>query len=130
AHVTAFCTGRPWRLADVDYARLERIDARRWWDAAVVAGWDERLRGAGAVVCLAYLPPSEDSDAEAHERSVNLAGASSIARAARRADATFVFTSSAEVYGSWHDDPVDEATEPSPSSVYGRVKLETEHVVA
>ena len=82
---------------------------------------------ADAVALLAYQPPSSRSVAGRHERGVNVAGAVRVGEAASRATTRVVFTSSADVYGPWRDEPVDERSEPAPSTPYAEAKLEAEH---
>jgi nucleoside-diphosphate-sugar epimerase len=41
-----------------------------------------------------------------------------------------VFASSADVYGSWHDEPVSEDTEPAPATPYAVAKLRVEQRLA
>lgn len=64
---------------------------------------------------------------------VNVGGTVNLAEAvaAECPDATFVFSSSAEVYGSsFNAGRVDEATPPRPQSVYARTKLAAEGALA
>lgn len=86
--------------------------------------------GADAVVILSYRPPSSGTDALEHELSVNTEPAVELATEARKAGARVVFSSTADVYGPWHDDPVTEDTRPAPVTPYAQAKLETESRLA
>ncbi len=112
AEVRALCAKEPWRIADLE---VEKVPSPHWWKA------DVSLRG-DALILLAYEPPTGRDRLE-HELEVNTAGA---ARVAAAAPGRVVFASSADVYGSWHDGPVSEETEPAPATPYAAAKLEAE----
>ena len=79
-----------------------------------------------AVALLAYTPPRGQQSPLADERAVNVAGAGAIGGIAAEIGRPLVFASSADVYGDWHDEPVDELTTPRPRTPYARAKLEAE----
>jgi UDP-glucose 4-epimerase len=112
ASVRALCIKDPWRIADLP---VEKVTSRRWWEA------DLPLHG-DALVLLAYEPPPGE-DRLAYELNVNAAGAERVAAAA---PGRVVFASSADVYGTWHDNPVSEGTPPAPATPYAVAKLEAE----
>ena len=74
---------------------------------------------------LAYEPPATHDEAEwrSHELEVNAAGALEVARRSR---GRFVFASSVDVYGPWHEEPVAERTPPAPTTPYAEAKLAVE----
>ena len=132
AAVTALCVKEPWRLdGSGDDVELIPVRDGRWWEEDRVAELEPVLRRMDALALLAYRPPdSRESDAwTEHERSVNTEGAHRVAELAAATGTRVVFTSSADVYGPWHDDPVDEAEEPAPATPYARAKLEAEGLV-
>jgi nucleoside-diphosphate-sugar epimerase len=116
AEVRALCVKQPWRIEDL---AVEKVATPRWWEE------DFPLDG-GALILLAYEPPTGD-DRLAHELEVNAAG---VERVARAAPDRVVFASSADVYGSWHDEPVSEETEPAPTTPYAVAKLQAEQRLA
>lgn len=130
--VVAVCINRPWRLERVE--RLQRVDlpGGRWWDEAGAAAISAKLDRAQALILLAYTPSPDRSPAawDEHEHRVNLAGTARIARLGVERETPVVFASSANVYGAWHDDAVDEQTEPEPLTPYARAKLAAEEVLA
>jgi UDP-glucose 4-epimerase len=76
---------------------------------------------------LGYQPPPASLDLAAkasYERSVNTRMAAVVADVA--GDVPIVFASSADVYGSWNDNPVNEDTLPNPATPYAEAKLEAE----
>lgn len=124
AAVRAICVKDPWRLASLEHERLELEAGRSWWELG-----DLRI---DAVALLAYEPPPSYDPAGwlAHELEVNTAGAVRLARAARESGARLVFASSADVYGPWYEEPVDERVEPRPLTPYARAKLAAEDGIA
>jgi UDP-glucose 4-epimerase len=116
--VSAVCLRPSWRLAGIRSERL-RV-ASRFGDA---------VNGADAVALLAYTPPPTGALPDAclaHERSVNVA---TVSRICESTDARVVFASSADVYGSWHEQPVREEVPPSPRTAYAVGKLEAEELL-
>ena len=127
ATVAAFCAKHPWRLLGLEEdPNLEIADLGRWWERRRVESLDPVLAGADAVALLAYQPPPDQLGARRHEHEVNAAGAVAIGEIAARAGVRLVFTSSADVYGPWHDEPVTEQTAPRPQTPYAEAKLEAE----
>jgi UDP-glucose 4-epimerase len=129
APVTAICTKEPWRLAGmIDDPRLSLIGVPRgrWWEHEFLAELAPTLGRCDAIALLAYTPASGEGPPLAEERATNVAGAEAIGRIAARFGRRLVFTSSADVYGLWRDEPVDERTEPEPRSPYAQAKLEAE----
>ena len=61
---------------------------------------------------------------------VNTAAAAQAARAAAAAGVRFVFASSADVYGAWHDGAISEDVVPQPATPYACAKLEAERLIA
>ena len=117
ARVRAVCVRDPWRLSELpvapelhpDWVELEGLDV-------------------DAIALLAYEPPAsyEHEAWLKHELAVNTERALRLARSAP----TVVFASSADVYGPWHDGPVDEDFEPRPVTPYAQAKLATERALA
>ena len=104
-----------------------------WLSGGIRAGslaLERALPGSDAIVLLAYRPPPDPASAPRHEREVNLAGAKGIGEAAARVGARVVFTSSADVYGPWRDEPVTEEDEAEPRTPYAEAKLEAERVLS
>jgi UDP-glucose 4-epimerase len=124
ARVQAFALGESWRLARMEHDQLEVRAIADWWRARD-RGLLSAVRSSDAAFLLAYTPPPERELAAwlGHERAVNRDG---VARLADAAGGTVVFTSSADVYGSFHHAPIDERVAPSPSTPYAVAKLETE----
>lgn len=87
-----------------------------------------------AIVHLAGEASVAGADRAAAETwRVNLGGTLAIADALARAgsDATMLFVSSAEIYGTaFLDGPVTERTPPQPASVYAQTKYATEQMLA
>ncbi|MDP2710655.1 MAG: NAD(P)-dependent oxidoreductase [Solirubrobacteraceae bacterium] len=131
AHVVGLCVKQPWRLADLPGERLalEAVPGGRWWEPAQLDVLARVLPGATALVHLGYEPPPAGADRGAHERAVNVAAAGRVARVAAAAGARIVFASSADVYGPWHDDPVDESVPARPATPYAEAKLAAESLV-
>ena len=122
--VFAFALDEPWRLAAVEHPRLDVRTVADWWcvrDPRLLAA----VRSADAVCLLAYTPPPEREPTAwlGHERAINRDGAERLAAAAT---GTVVFTSSADVYGTFHRTPVDERVATAPSTPYAVAKSETE----
>jgi len=134
ARVVGLCVKSPWRLTGAagERLRLRAVAGGRWWEPGWIDALGGVLRGADAFVHLAYEPPASGLDAAGcaeHEHAVNAAAAARIARAAAGAGARIVFASSADVYGSWHDEPVGESTPPAPATPYAAAKLAAERCV-
>jgi len=126
--VTAIALKHPWRLDGLTSPRLRHLAVAegRWWlphrDEAVAGA----LRECDSLALLAYTPPpAGDEEPLRHEREVNLSGARAVAEIAG-GGGRVVFTSSADVYGRWHAEPVTESTEPDPARPYAAAKLEAE----
>lgn len=127
ATVAAFCAKRPWRLRDIESdTNLLSAELAEWWERSRLAPLETAIADADAVALLAYQPPPDRAVAGRHERDVNAAGAVAIGEIAATADARLVFTSSADVYGPWHDEAVTEGTPPAPQTPYAEAKLEAE----
>lgn len=129
AVVTAVCVKSPWRLEAVEgdpMLELVPVPEGRWWADRFIRGIEGSLGEADAIALLAYQPPPSRSVAPEHEHEVNVAGAIRWGEAASRARTRVVFTSSADVYGPWRDEPVDERAEPAAVSPYAVAKLEAE----
>jgi UDP-glucose 4-epimerase len=127
--VTAVCVKDPWRLAeaiDEPGLRIVRVPSGRWWEAGSVAELAPAIERSDGVALLAYTPPSGERPPLAGERAVNVAGAEAIGGIAAEIGRPLVFASSADVYGDWHDEPVDELATPRPRTPYARAKLEAE----
>ena len=125
--VTAISLKAPWRLRDVCSARLAdvRVDGGRWWLPERDLSLTSALREADSVALLAYTPPApEEKRKLQHERAVNVRGAKAVAEIAGSTGARLVFTSSADVYGPWREDPVCEAARAQPASPYAVAKIE------
>jgi len=134
ARVIGLCVKSPWRLDGLadERLRLDPVPGGRWWEAAQHDELARALEGASALVHLGYAPPDAGLDATGrreHEHTVNAAAAGRIASRAATAGAALVFASSADVYGHWHDEPVDERVQPAPATPYGEAKLAAEHLV-
>ena len=130
AVVTAVCVKSPWRLqAIAGHPMLEIVSVLegRWWADEFIQEGREFIERADAIALLAYQPPPSRSVARMHEHEVNVAGADRWGEAASHAATRVVFTSSADVYGPWRDDPVDERAKPAPTTPYAVAKLEAEH---
>lgn len=117
AEVRAICPKDPWRIRGLE---IEPEVVPHWWQVDPA--------DAEVVVTLAYEPPAsyEGQAWLAHELGVNTARAVELARGARRT----VFASSADVYGPWHDEPIDEDTAPAPATPYAEAKLRAEEALA
>jgi UDP-glucose 4-epimerase len=132
AEVTGLCVKEPWRLeGSAEGVELIPVRDGRWWEEDQLAELELVLRGVDALAFLAYQPPpSREADAwTEHELSVNTAGARRVAERAVAAGTRVVFTSSADVYGPWHDELVGETHEPSPATPYAHAKLEAERAI-
>jgi UDP-glucose 4-epimerase len=132
ARVKAICTGDPWRLQEME-REVEIHIHTPWWTQAFAHELRELLRPAAALILLAYCPPphgSTDAQRAEHEDSVNTAGVRIACTAAASEGRRVVFSSSADIYGSWHEDPVDESSVPRPHTPYAAAKLEAEAIVA
>ena len=134
ARVVGLCVKSPWRLTGVtdERLRLEPVPGGRWWEPAQLNVIARVLPGADAFVHLGYEPPAGGLDPAAraeHEHAVNAAAAARIVPVAGAAGARIVFASSADVYGPWHDEPVDESTPPAPATPYAEAKLAAERLV-
>ena len=134
ARVVGLCVKSPWRLTGVtdERLRLEPVPGGRWWEPAQLNVIARVLPGADAFVHLGYEPPAGGLDPAAraeHEHAVNVAAAARIVPVAGAAGARIVFASSADVYGPWHDEPVDESTPPAPATPYAEAKLAAERLV-
>lgn len=114
AEVVGLCSNDPWRLTPLEERGLEL--------AELSAGLPE----ADAVAVLSYEPPRSGTDALEHELSVNTARSVVLAEEARRMGARVVFSSSADVYGPRHEEPVSEKAPPEPLTPYARAKLAAE----
>ncbi len=131
ATVGAFCAKAPWRLRGLEGdSRLELNDLGRWWERRRLESLYPDFADADAVALLAYQPPPDRRAARRHEHAVNAAGAIGVGEIAVRAGVRLVFTSSADVYGAWHDEPVSERTPPRPQTPYAEAKLEAERLLA
>jgi len=127
ATVDALCAKHPWRLGDLEAdSSLQIADLAAWWERSRVESLEPVLAGADAVALLAYQPPPDRFSARRHEREVNAAGTAAIGEIAARVGARLVFTSSADVYGHWQEEPVTELTVPQPQTPYSEAKLEAE----
>jgi UDP-glucose 4-epimerase len=130
ADVIALCVRDPWRLADIDDTRLNRVAALGWHEAGFAKQFHALLDGADAFIHLGYQPPRAGlgpAAREDHERVVNTGA--TVALAAAAGDVPVVFASSADVYGTWHDVAVSEDTDPNPSTPYAVAKLEAERTL-
>jgi nucleoside-diphosphate-sugar epimerase len=132
AVVTALCLGDAWRLAGVEGA--SRVDVGdRWWTRSFCDELRELLEGAAALVLLAYQPPPANvtvAESAEHEAAVNMAGMRVACAAATAQGARVVFASSADVYGRWREEAVDEFAPTRPETPYAAAKLEAEAAVA
>ena len=134
ATVVALCVKQPWRLAGLADERLrcEEMPGGRWWQPAQHDVLARVLDGSGALVHLAYEPPATALDhagRRRHEYDVNAKAAARIGTLAAAAGARTVFASSADVYGPWHDDIVDEQTQAAPKTPYAEGKLIAERLL-
>ncbi len=134
-HVDALCIKDPWRLRDLAEAerlRLEFVPEGRWWEASYSDALSGALDETAALVLLAYEPPASGPEEMRlrHELDVNAAGTARIAAAAADSGCRAVFTSSADVYGPWHTEPVSESATPRPVTPYAHAKLEAERLLA
>jgi nucleoside-diphosphate-sugar epimerase len=76
--------------------------------------------------CVAQVPLAKD---RALFDSVNVGGTKTLLEAAARASVKkVVYVSSSAVFGAPKDNPVTEATPPTPAEAYGRAKLEGENL--
>ena len=123
ASVAAVCVKDAWRLAAIADERLGVL---------LAADWHLHVPPADVVVLLAYEPPPSKSVAAwlEHELVVNAERTVSAARVAVASGARVIFASSADVYGAWHDRPVDEGVPPEPGTPYAKAKLATEERLA
>lgn len=127
--VRAIATGDPWRLAGLNDARFHLHVLREWWTGGACADIAGITRDADALVILAYTPPAGGQSVEGwieHELTINAIGAIRVTAACSRADTRVVFTSSADVYGPYHRQPVTESVVPGPTSPYAVAKLTAE----
>lgn len=126
AEVVALCVKSPWRLAGIDDKRLRRVPAADWYEPGFIDRLRNRLHGADGFIHLAYQPPSAGvhPDDRVEQEGVNSRATAAMADALE--DMPIVFSSSADVYGAWHDVPVDENTPPDPSTPYASAKLQAE----
>jgi nucleoside-diphosphate-sugar epimerase len=108
------------RPEDVEFVRADIRDA----DAVHAA-----LAGADVVFHnVAQVPLAKDRQLF---DSVNITGTENLARAAlAQRVSKVIYTSSSAVFGVPRQNPVTEATAPSPAEAYGRAKLQGEHVCA
>lgn len=132
AEVVAICVKEPWRLSELSSPRLAIYRARRWWLPDAESIFREALAGCSGLALLGYEPPGSSAPQErlAHELEVNVGGALRVAALATEAGVRVVFASSADVYGPWHDAPVDEGKRPAPATPYAAAKLEAEGQLA
>jgi UDP-glucose 4-epimerase len=130
--VTALCLGDAWRLAGFEGA--SRVDVGdRWWRRSFGDELRQLLEGASALVLLAYRPPPADAtvaESAEQEATVNMAGVRVACAAAAAQGARVVFASSADDYGRWREEAVDEFTPTRPETPYAAAKLEAEATVA
>ena len=76
--------------------------------------------------CVAQVPLAKDRELFT---SVNIAGTENLLRAAREAGVRkVIYISSSAVFGVPRQNPVTEATPPTPGEAYGRAKLEGENL--
>jgi nucleoside-diphosphate-sugar epimerase len=102
--------------AEIIQANLHRLESL-----------DRVLNGIDTVIHLGARATFEPY-ARVHPSIVN--GSLNLMQAAIKAGVkTFVFASTLLVYGD-SDEPIDQSTQPSPMSGYGRAKLEAEHRLA
>lgn len=130
--VTAICIKEPWRLRDLDghpQLKLEAVPGGRWWAHGYQLKFAGLLDRADVLIMLAYEPPASKADRLQHEFAVNVRGAHSVAETASQSGVPVVFSSSADVYGPRHDDPVTERTPPEPATPYAQAKLEAERAL-
>ena len=134
ADVTALTVKEPWRLRNLAGGRLDvvAVPDGRWWDEQHARELASSFRDASALALLAYRPPDADDDRRRweHELDVNAHGAARVARAAARQGVAVVFTSSADVYGRWHDRPVGDDALLAPETPYARAKVTAERLLA
>jgi UDP-glucose 4-epimerase len=131
ASVVAVCVKSPWRLADVE-AELRRVPGGSWWTSQGRAAALDASAGSDAAAVLLYTPPPSVGDFAYrldHERAVNSASIASIATALAAAGTRVVFSSSADVYGAWHDEAITEEATPVAATPYAMAKLEAERQV-
>ena len=129
--VVAICVSDPWRISDVEGIERHQVPDGRWWERAFGDQLGEWLRGAGALALMAYSPPTSRYPQAwtRHEREVNLGGVRRVVERASAEGVRVVFASSADVYGSWHDDPVAEEIEARPATPYAEAKRSAEEAV-
>jgi nucleoside-diphosphate-sugar epimerase len=134
ARVSALCIKEPWRLEDLSDRALtvERIGSGHWWTAEALSRVAGLLPEVDALVVLAYRPPTADSvrDRLAHELRINTRTVGRLAHLAAARELRFVFASSADVYGPWHDEPVSERVLAQPITPYASAKWEAERLIA
>jgi UDP-glucose 4-epimerase len=126
AEVVALCVSSPWRLADIDDTRMRRVPAEDWYEPGFIDQLRIHLKGADGFIHLAYRPPSAGLDPAARAEHERVNSHATATMAAAIEDIPIVFASSADVYGAWHDAPVDEDTAPDPLTPYAAAKLEAE----
>lgn len=126
--VLAISIKDPWRIARLKSPQLTHVGLRGkpWWAPAADGPLATAIAAADCLALLAYAPPSPGSDRLAHEREINASGAARIAELAEAAATRVVFSSSADVYGSWFAQPVSEAQNPAPATPYAIAKLDAE----
>jgi GDP-4-dehydro-6-deoxy-D-mannose reductase len=102
-------------------------------DATAVRALVARSRPDLIVHLAAQSSVGQSAGKAAHTWRVNVGGTVNLAEAVaiECPDATFAFSSSAEIYGSaFNDGRVDETTTPLPQSVYARTKRAAEEALA
>lgn len=133
--VDALCIKDPWRLRDLTEAerlRLDFVPEGRWWEASYSEALSCAVDETATLILLAYEPPAAGPEEMSlrHELDVNAAGTGRVAAAAADSGGRVVFTSSADVYGPWHTEPVSESATPRPVTPYAQAKLEAERLLA
>jgi nucleoside-diphosphate-sugar epimerase len=128
--------GRPIRAAlrGTSTAIPRGVEAVQVGDIGAATDWRAAVASAGAVVHLAARVHVTGEDARADEasfRTVNVAGAAALARAARAAGARrMILVSSTTVYGDRSGAPFTESAPPQPATAYARSKLDGEGAAA
>jgi UDP-glucose 4-epimerase len=135
AKVIAVCVKDPWRLQScIDQPRLvrEQVTPSGWWTDRALTSLHPLFQRVDAVIHLYYRPPRVTHERQRLEEElrINASTAGRVARLAAAAGTRLIFTSSADVYGPWHDSPVAEEAAPRPITPYAKAKLEAERLVA
>ncbi len=97
-------------------------------DRQQIADWVNKGEFNAVINCAAYTAVDMAENDEEHANLINAVGAGYVAETCQLASIPTVFTSTDYVFDGTKPEPYNETDEPNPQSVYGRSKLEGEHL--